>query len=76
TSRNRERLQILSNDLNKIVLDAGGRFYFAKDSTLSHEQAAQFLGDDTLKQFRALKERCDPEGLLETDLYRRLFAGS
>jgi len=76
TSRNRERLQILANDLDIIVLDAGGRFYFAKDSTLTQKQTAQFLGAAVVEEFRALKDRCDPEGLLQTDLYRRLFTDS
>ncbi|MBE9524722.1 MAG: FAD-binding oxidoreductase [Chloroflexi bacterium] len=76
TPKNRERLQILANDLNEIVLEAGGRFYFAKDSTLTSYQTSQFLGDTTIKQFRALKDRCDPDGLLQTDLYRRLFSDS
>ncbi len=76
TSRNRERLQTLANDLDEIVLNAGGRFYFAKDSTLTPYQTAQFLGADTIERFRALKNRCDPEGLLQTDLYRRLFVDS
>ncbi len=76
TAGNRERLQLLADDLNKIVLDAGGRFYFAKDSTLTSYQTSQFLGDTTIEQFRALKDRCDPDGLLQTDLYRRLFPDS
>ena len=28
----------------------------------------QFLGAETIARFRELKERCDPDGLLETDL--------
>jgi len=70
---NRPRLQALANDLNQIVLDAGGRFYFAKDSTLTPEVTARYLGEDTLRRLRALKRRCDPHSLLQTDLYRRLL---
>ncbi|MCS6776934.1 MAG: hypothetical protein NZ557_10370, partial [Chthonomonadaceae bacterium] len=54
-------------------LEAGGRFYFAKDSTLDPQSAAAFLGPETLKRFCALKRACDPEHLLQTDLSRRLF---
>jgi FAD/FMN-containing dehydrogenase len=72
TRGNRARLQQLANDMNQMVLQAGGRFYFAKDSTLTPEVAARYLGEDTLRQLRALKERCDPHGLLQTDLFRRL----
>jgi FAD/FMN-containing dehydrogenase len=69
-------LQRLANDLNCLVLDAGGRFYFAKDSTLTPEAATRFLGEETLARFRALKTRCDPHAILQTDLYRRLLRDS
>ncbi len=73
TRRNRARLQALADDLNRIVLQAGGRFYFAKDSTLTPEVVAAYLGEETLARFRALKQRCDPAGVLANDLYRRLL---
>ncbi len=69
----RERLFALANELNALVLQAGGRFYFAKDSTLTGAVAAAYLGEQTLRQFAALKRECDPENLLQTDLSRRLF---
>ncbi len=59
---------------NRITLDAGGRFYFAKDSTLTPDVVAQFLGQETLAQFQALKNRCDPKEILQSDLYRRCLA--
>ncbi len=73
TRRNRARLQSLADDLNHIVLQAGGRFYFAKDSTLTPDVVAAYLGEETLARFRDLKTRCDPAGVLENDLYRRLI---
>lgn len=73
TARNRERLWNLTAELNRLVLDAGGRFYFAKDSTLDPNSAAAYLGAETLAKFRALKQTCDPENRLQTDLSRRLF---
>jgi FAD/FMN-containing dehydrogenase len=73
TRHNRRRLQDLADEMNRIVLQAGGRFYFAKDSTLTPDVAAGYLGDDALRRFRALKERCDPDELLQTDLYRRVL---
>jgi hypothetical protein len=72
--RDREALWRLAHDLDRIVLDAGGRFYFAKDSTLTPDHAAAYLGEDTISRFLELKKRCDPEGMLQTNLYRRLFA--
>jgi FAD/FMN-containing dehydrogenase len=73
TRRNRARLQALADEMSEIVLAAGGRFYFAKDSTLTPEHAARYLGAETLQRFRMLKERCDPDHLLQTDLYRRVL---
>jgi FAD/FMN-containing dehydrogenase len=68
------RVQALADELNSIVLQAGGRFYFAKDSTLTPEVVARYLGEAVLRRYGELKRRCDPRGLLQTDLYRRLLA--
>ena len=73
TRRNGAQLHALANAMNEIVLRAGGRFYFAKDSTLTADATARYLGADTLRRFRTLKMRCDPEHILQTDLYRRLL---
>ncbi|MBI5291317.1 MAG: FAD-binding oxidoreductase [Chloroflexi bacterium] len=73
TGGNRPALQRLTDDMSRIVLDAGGRFYFAKDSTLTREVVAESLGPDTLARFCAMKARCDPQSLLQTELYRRVF---
>ena len=61
--------------MNEVVLQAGGRFYFAKDSTLDSRSAETGLGAAAVDRFFALKHRCDPENLLQTDLARRLFGG-
>jgi decaprenylphospho-beta-D-ribofuranose 2-oxidase len=76
TPRGLARTTEMTHDLDHLVLEAGGRFYFAKDSTLTPHAAQRFLGDDTLARFHALKTRCDPAGLLQTQLYRRLLAPS
>ena len=73
TDDNRQRMGWLTQELDEIVLAAGGRFYFAKDSTLRPEVARAYLGDERIARFRALKQRCDPDGLLQTDLWRRVF---
>jgi FAD/FMN-containing dehydrogenase len=73
TGRNRARVVKLAREMDDIVLAAGGRFYFAKDSTLRPEVVQAYLGADTITQFQALKQRCDPDGLVETNLWRRLF---
>ena len=61
------------HDLTELVLSAGGKFYFAKDSVLRSEDASRFLPADKLEAFKALKAELDPTGMLTTDLSRRLF---
>ncbi len=73
TERNREALWQMAQDLNKIVLAYGGRFYFAKDSTLTSTDAEAFLGRDAIEKFESIKRRCDPHNLLQSNLSRRLF---
>lgn len=69
----RERLWRLCAEMTQVVLDAGGRFYFAKDLVISAADAQRFLPADKLAAFRALKRRHDPEGLLASDLSRRVL---
>ncbi len=73
TKKNRPQLWKLTEQLNEIVLDAGGRFYMAKDATLTPEAFRRFLGTETLAKFNVLKARFDPEGILETELSKRLL---
>jgi len=73
TDRNRAGLREMLQEFDRIVLENGGRFYFAKNSETSPETARAFLGEETIAKFRKLKKRCDPNGLLESDLYRRVF---
>jgi len=73
TNDNRPKLQAMLQEFDQMVLEAGGRFYFAKNSETSAETTRMFLGDETVEKFKKLKKRCDPNGLLESDLYRRIF---
>lgn len=73
TARNRKALSQMLQEFDQIVLAAGGRFYFAKNSETTAESAQRFLGDEAIAKFKRLKQRCDPNSLLESDLYRRLF---
>ena len=73
TERNRPELRLLLQEFDQIVLNAGGRFYFAKNSETTAESTRRFLGEETVAKFKKLKKRCDPNGLLESDLYRRIF---
>ncbi len=73
TESNRESIWNLAHAMNEVVLSAGGRFYFAKDATLTPDAFRRFLGDETIDKFLKLKHRYDPEHLLETDLSKRLL---
>ena len=73
TDGNRATLSKMLKDFDHMVLDAGGRFYFAKNSETSAEAARAFLGEETIAKFKELKKRCDPDNLLESDLFRRVF---
>lgn len=70
---NRSRLAAMLHQFEGIVLRAEGRFYFAKDSSMQRQTARQFLGEEALTEFRQLKARCDPEGLLQSNLARRVL---
>ena len=73
TNANRATLSKMLQEFDRIVLKAGGRFYFAKNSETSAEAARAFLGEETIAKFKELKKRCDPNHLLESDLFRRVF---
>jgi decaprenylphospho-beta-D-ribofuranose 2-oxidase len=76
TPRNRRRLWEHAAELTRVVLDAGGRFYFAKDSTLTAPQLERYLAEERVQRFLGLKRTLDPDALLQTDLWRRLFTAS
>lgn len=76
TASNRDRLWQLAADLDAVTIAAGGRHYFAKDSTLHPSRITAFLAEERVARFIAMKHRTDPENLLQTDLWRRLFGGS
>jgi FAD/FMN-containing dehydrogenase len=56
--------------LDRIVLDRGGRIYLAKDATATPEAIRAMY--PRLDQFRAVKARLDPRGVISSSLARRL----
>ena len=64
------------SELRRVVLDAGGRFYFAKDATLTRSAALRSFPKSEVAAFLGLKAETDPAGLLQSDLFRRLFGGA
>lgn len=73
--KNRERLWDLGREISARVIDAGGRFYLAKDAILRPEDF-QAAYDPRLAAFLTLKRRLDPQGLLMSDQARRLLGAS
>jgi decaprenylphospho-beta-D-ribofuranose 2-oxidase len=60
----------LLDELDRLVVDAGGRVYFAKDSRLGAQLVPIMYPG--LASFRDLHARMDPSGVLQSDLARRL----
>ncbi len=50
--------------------------YYAKDSVLGASSFGRIHGDQAAAEFRALKRRLDPSGILATDLSRRMLGES
>lgn len=73
TKSNNSKIQELTKELNKIVIEAKGKFYFAKDSTLNKEDVKSFLEMNKIQEFTFIKNKYDPKGILQTDLSKRLF---
>lgn len=65
-------LERVCHALNDEVLQAGGRFYLAKDSTLRATDFARSLGEGAIEEFFRWKREFDPEGVLSSSLARRL----
>lgn len=73
TPKTKERVWDLTYALDQIVVQSKGRFYFAKDSTLRPIIAEKIFGNETIDSFKKLKDRLDPDHILLTDLYHRVF---
>jgi len=56
--------------LDRLVVEAGGRVYLAKDSRVPPDVLAEMY--PRLPEFRKLRADLDPAGILASDLARRL----
>lgn len=72
THGNRDDLWAMAHEMDAKVLGAGGRFYFAKDATLTRRTSLEFLGEG-YEHFRRIKMALDPENLLQSALSKRVF---
>lgn len=61
----------LLHGLDEMVLDAGGRHYFAKDAHTTPETIRR--GYPRLAEWQAVRDRYDPHGVWQSDLGRRLL---
>jgi decaprenylphospho-beta-D-ribofuranose 2-oxidase len=67
------QLQRVLQHMLAMVIESGGRFYLAKDHFLTHTQYRESLGENRMERFLELKQCYDPQMLLQSDLFRRLF---
>lgn len=72
-AREQVRLRELAREIHAIALDAGGRFYLAKDSLLTPEEWRRSLPAQSLARFAEAKRKCDPDGVLQSDQLRRIW---
>jgi decaprenylphospho-beta-D-ribofuranose 2-oxidase len=64
----------LLDQLDQLVAEAGGRVYLAKDSRLDPDRLRAMY--PCLDDFERVCRRVDPEGVLQSDLSRRLGIGA
>ncbi len=74
TRDNREALWKCFAEMTAMVLEAGGKFYFAKDAVITADDVSRAYGREKLDRFAALKQRLDPDATLKSDLARRALA--
>ena len=67
----RDGLKALTERLDGMVADAGGRIYLGKDSFLSAENLRRMYGSK-VDDFLEVKAKWDPQGLFTSDLGRRV----
>jgi decaprenylphospho-beta-D-ribofuranose 2-oxidase len=65
-------LQLLCDEMTKIVIENDGKLYLAKDSAMTADMLLAMHGECKLNEFRAIRQKFDPENLLGSSLGQRL----
>jgi decaprenylphospho-beta-D-ribofuranose 2-oxidase len=73
TRQSAQKLKQVLQHMIAMVIESGGRFYLAKDHFLTQAQYRQSVGVQAFDTFLNLKQRYDPEMMLQSDLFRRVF---
>lgn len=73
TGNKRARLWDMARSMNALVLAAGGKFYLAKDSTLTPEDFRRSIGERAFQTYAHLKVERDPDSILTSEQARRLL---
>jgi decaprenylphospho-beta-D-ribofuranose 2-oxidase len=76
TANNAARLDRLFASLRGLAAANDATFYLAKDDMLDAATYARTVGPDRVARFLALKEQRDPDRLLQSDLFRRVFTAT
>lgn len=72
TRANRVPLWAMLHELAELVLEAGGKFYPAKDCLLKPAHFRRSFGQEAISTFRGLRAECDPERILRTSWAARV----
>ncbi len=74
TAQNRQQIQAMLLHMRERVLAASGRWYLAKDDLLDAQTYRTTVGVDRYDAFLALKNHYDADRVLQSNLFRRVFA--
>jgi decaprenylphospho-beta-D-ribofuranose 2-oxidase len=72
TRSNRGALIALCGELSDIVLEAGGKFYPAKDAVMRPQDFRRSYGEDAVQRFQEIRREVDPGQILGSDFSRRV----
>jgi FAD/FMN-containing dehydrogenase len=71
-SQRRDELWRQCHEFSDLVVEAGGRFYPAKDSVIRPQDFRRAFGEDKIAQFETLRNQVDPQRILRTDWAARV----